>query len=126
MRVLQYIQISLGSAFLIYGLVRGYARRRRYWNRASWLRFGTVCAASLVILTVSLGMTRAVEGMEPASLSERNQKAVWVVATVAVLLLGSGLLGGAVGWLAFGKADRPFPGAAREPSRSAPIDASSA
>jgi hypothetical protein len=85
----------------------GYKRRRRFWSRGSWLRFG----ATLLIGFALLGFTfyfSADPGRPWSGAPGSNRRAAWAIATAACLIAGTLIVTFTLMWFARGRPRRPF------------------
>lgn len=107
MLIIRYVYNLLVLGTVLYALRRGYLRRRPYWSRASWLRFGATCGVCIVMIAVFLVDA---SGSHPAWVTSADRRSYWILGMLALMMVGAGGLSAAIGWLVVGEAARPFPG----------------
>lgn len=88
---------------------RGYHRRRAYWSRGSWIRFGLTILTGLSLIGCMAVLTTAFDHHAswvgaPGSAA----RAIWVTATVSCMVAGSLLTSFSLAWFAQGNPTLPF------------------
>jgi hypothetical protein len=89
---------------------RGFARRRAYWSRGSWLGLGVTLLVSFALVGFGLGFSLAVDNHAAwVGVSRSRTRAAWVAIAMGCLVAGSLLGGVSMAWFALGDPSRPFP-----------------
>jgi hypothetical protein len=94
---------ALGLTYLLFRRLRaGYEFRRGSWRRRDWIRFGIILSVPACITLVALAMGVAVErGIYDVIPPEYH--ATYLRTLMALALVGSGGLGGVLGWFVWGE-----------------------
>jgi hypothetical protein len=105
-----YAQSVVGVATMLYWLLQGYHRRRPFWTRDSWMRFIAACTFGLLVALAPIGLELA-EAREILATRDMSadDRSLWALGMVALMLIGTAVLVLSVGWFAHGEARRPFP-----------------
>lgn len=97
------VGITVGA---VIGLVRGFQHRRGFWTRRSWIHFGGACGAALIAMLIGFRMMLALDN--EVFRSSPTARLLFIFATVAVTLTGTGSLGLLIGTFGTGEPDRQF------------------
>lgn len=105
--VVSYAFICSSMVWFGHRIGAGYQRRRPYWTRESWLRFGRLAAmpVAATVFVLAMSTETGMSLMGPARSISRN---VWATVLVVMLLLGAFGLAAVVEWLFKGDPSQQF------------------
>ena len=106
-RLVSYAFLASGAIWFGLRVRTGYRRRRPYWTRESWLRYGRLAAMPVAAIVFALAMSTetGMSLMGPARSTSRN---VWATVVVLSLLFGTVGLVAVLEWLMKGDPAQQF------------------
>lgn len=88
---------------------RGYKRRRAFWSRASWIKFGSTILVGLTLTGIGLWLS-AIVGDHPPWMGApgSDTRAAWALVVVGCMTAGASLIALTLGRFAQGDPSKPF------------------